>query len=124
MKFRSDVSTNSFGFRAYYYCNEVITDVTLSPSATLRTGFVEGLKIYPNSASDVLTIECSEEIKEVRISDIIGKLIASPLPDSYRDSLQKGRGTVDVSQFSSGIYNLCVFTNEKMLTRKIIIARD
>jgi spore germination protein YaaH len=110
LKFKSDVSTNSFGFRAYYYCNEMVTDVTLS--------VVEGLKVYPNPAEDVLTVECSGEIKEVKIYDATGKAVASPLTP-----LQGERGTVDVSQLSSGIYNLCIFTDKGMLTKKIIISR-
>ncbi len=110
LRFKSDISTNSFGFRAYYYCNEMVTDVPLSE--------VEGLNVYPNPAEDMLTIECSEDIKEVRIYDATGKLIASPLLP-----LQGERGTVDVSQLSSGIYNLCIFTDTEMLTKKIIVSR-
>ncbi len=111
LRFKSDVSTNSFGFRAYYYCNEIVTGLS----------DVSGLmfNVYPNPAEDVLTIECSGEIKEVLIYDATGKLVASPLTP-----LQKERGTVDVSQLASGIYNLCVFTDEGMLTKKIIIAKN
>lgn len=110
LRFKSDASTNSFGFRAYYYCNEIVTGV-LDVSGLM-------LNVYPNPAVDLLTIECTAEIKEVRIYDVLGKLVTSPLT-----SLQKERRTVDVSQLSSGIYNLCVFTDEGMLTKKIIVSK-
>ena len=110
LKFKSDVSTNSFGFRAYYYCNEIVTGITSEE--------VAGLKVYPNPAEDVVTIECSEEIKEVKIYDALGRIMASPI-----STLQGERETVDVSQLSSGIYNLCVFIDDGMLTKKIIVSR-
>lgn len=113
LKFKSDASTNSFGFRAYYYCNEIVT----SSDVTLRV--VEGLKVYPNPAEDELIIECNGEIKQVRIYDATGSHIASPI-----SPLQKERVTVDVSQLSSGIYNLCVYKDGGMLTKKIIISKN
>ncbi|MGE0638198.1 MAG: glycosyl hydrolase family 18 protein, partial [Bacteroidia bacterium] len=112
LRFKSDVSTNSFGFRAYYYCNQIVTGE--NNEWTIENG---QLKVYPNPAEDILTIECSAEIKEVRIYDATGRLVASPL-----SPVRGEKKTVDVSQLSSGIYNICVFTDEGILTKKIIIA--
>lgn len=108
IRFKSDVSTNSFGFRAYYYCNEIITTAPLN--------IKEGLNVYPNPAEDELTIECSKEINEVRLYDASGKYVIL--------NTDKGqKSIIDLTEFSSGIYNLCIFTNEGMLIKKIIVRK-
>lgn len=115
LRFKSDVSTNSFGFRAYYYCNEIVTDVTSSVPDNYRG---EKLSVFPNPANNILTIECSAAIKEVRLLDVLGKQLVTP-------SVVEGqKSIIDLSGFSSGIYNLCIFTNNKMLTKKIVIAHN
>ena len=65
------------------------------------------LIIYPNPASDYISINKKVDI---RVFNVVGKLIA------YKKQIN----TLDVSSFNSGIYNVVIQHNNKIINKKII----
>ncbi len=80
-----------------------------------------GIYVYPNPASDILSIFVKNNIEgnvNILVYDIYGKVIYQTL------SGQTEKGsiiTIDLNNFSNGIYFLSLKTPEKQITRKIII---
>jgi len=111
LKFKSDGSTNSFGFRAYYNCNEIITDV-LNVTGLL-------LDVFPNPAEDLLNIVLDSELEiqqaELKVFSITGQLL-------LQSTIVNHQSLINISALSPGIYNLCIFTEKGMLSEKIIVS--
>lgn len=77
------------------------------------------VKIYPNPASNEITIDTKTDfIESIKLFDITGKLITD-----YSDfsNTNNSLATLDVSYISKGTYFLKVKTNTGLLTKKIII---
>ena len=74
------------------------------------------LKIYPNPASSVISIESVSGIKQIRIYNSSGSKIAD-----FNLSGEK-KTSFNVANYASGMYNLSVITNKnEILQRKFII---
>ncbi|MCG3166358.1 MAG: hypothetical protein POELPBGB_02136 [Bacteroidia bacterium] len=76
------------------------------------------LKLFPNPATENISLELppnSGTLSSVVISDIAGKVIASPLTP-----LQGESGTVDVSTLSSGIYFVLAETDKFVFRQKLV----
>lgn len=77
---------------------------------------------YPNPASDRTTISINLKNASsvvVEVTDIVGKSIYS---ERY-NNLGAGKNTIDlnVSDWSAGVYNYSVITNEQKVTRQMIV---
>ena len=73
----------------------------------------KSLKVYPNPASDVLTVE--GEMTSVEIYNTVGQcLLAKPV---------KGSVMIDLAGFDNGIYFLRVYNNGETAVRKISVNR-
>ncbi len=71
--------------------------------------------IYPNPVNDRLYIEAENEIEEVAVYDVYGRV------QNLRNSeTQKLRNSIDVSNLKSGIYFVEVKTKEGNIVRRII----
>jgi hypothetical protein len=75
------------------------------------------LKYYPNPNSGQFYIEPDEEISEVYISDISGKLVKR-IEVKEKTSVI----SVDISEFASGIYYVKVADGEKWLSGKVVVS--
>lgn len=74
------------------------------------------VKIYPNPASNEITIDTKSEIIEsIKVFDITGKLI-SEYGSSY-SQLEK----IDISSYAKGTYFIKVKTANGLLTKKIVV---
>jgi len=71
-------------------------------------------KIYPNPASELITIETNTSKGEIRIYDITGKLILSTIFNS-------NQAKIDVSHLDKGSYILVTSNNTSQSVSKIII---
>jgi hypothetical protein len=78
----------------------------------------DNILIYPNPATDYLTVEIKDLNKYASISvlDIAGKLM-------YKDdfSASENRSRLDLSEYCSGIYFIRVQIEDKVSTRKVIL---
>lgn len=81
-----------------------------SATASIEDISKTAFKIYPNPASDIITIESSDEIKEVMIFDMLGKKV------SYSTKNQ-----INISGLVSGIYFVhAEFENNAKMVRRIV----
>lgn len=69
------------------------------------------LNIYPNPTSSQLTIDSNLAIYEISIIDITGKLIKT---------INQFNRTLNVADFSNGIYFIKININDKIITKKFI----
>jgi Secretion system C-terminal sorting domain len=84
---------------------------------------VDGFRVYPNPASEVLNIQCwvmSENAvipSELRVSDVLGRVV-------YESQVADKITQIDVSSWSNGLY-FVILKSEKgiNLSKKIIIQR-
>lgn len=97
--------------KAFNYSNELlVSDATLG----LDTNTVLDFKIYPNPASDIITIESNNtELTSIAVYDILGKEVLS------QKELKNNR--IDVSNLNNGVYFLKINANRNSITKKIII---
>ena len=75
----------------------------------------KSITIYPNPATDKLNVKSNEKIiDKIQIIDSTGKVVVT-------DTILKQEGSIDLSNFSRGIYFVKVQTSEATHTEKIVI---
>ena len=76
----------------------------------------DGLRIFPNPASDPVNIEGSSEIQEIQVFNSNGKSV-------FRQSrIFKFSTRLDVSGLTSGIYLVCLkVKGNKLITNKLVV---
>lgn len=75
------------------------------------------IDIYPNPASDFITINVEDEIQQIRILNINGQEV-------YRNDFNGLEGaSLDVSKIVKGTYIISVQTTEEVMTQRLIIQR-
>ncbi|MCU4165652.1 T9SS type A sorting domain-containing protein [Carboxylicivirga caseinilyticus] len=72
--------------------------------------------VYPNPASDFITIECEESVHtyQIEIYNLAGKKI-------LHRNLTSGYERIDVSQLTKGIYFYLIYSNSKRQSGKVLI---
>lgn len=77
------------------------------------------LKLWPNPTSDILNIHLngSQTFEEFAISDMTGRTMMRS------DMLSVNNSTVDVSQWSEGLYFLSVYTKDGVITKKFEVVK-
>ncbi|HUM46436.1 MAG TPA: PKD domain-containing protein [Chitinophagales bacterium] len=76
------------------------------------------IHVYPNPASDQLTISCGNvAIKTIRLSSIIGENVVAIM----NEVSQKGFINLSLPPLTSGIYLLYLETDKGMVTKKIVV---
>ncbi|MEE9350055.1 MAG: T9SS type A sorting domain-containing protein, partial [Flavobacteriaceae bacterium] len=74
---------------------------------------IEGLNLYPNPITNVLNIDSQEEITQLSIYSLLGKLVKKVQPNETTSS-------IDLSDLATGIYMVKIEASEKVITKKII----
>lgn len=80
--------------------------------------------VYPNPASEIVHIKFNSPINNntlISITDQVGKLI---MHDVNYISSDNNKFTLDISDLQAGIYFIHLNVNDKILTRKIVVARN
>ncbi|WP_299668848.1 T9SS type A sorting domain-containing protein [uncultured Polaribacter sp.] len=106
------VSIPNAEYRQYKQTHVKVTG-TLGIEDSIKT---DKLLVYPNPVSDSITIDLKgfkAEAAEIEIVDNLGKTIHS-------DVIRNGRNTIDLRNFSSGLYIVKVSGDYKTYTRRII----
>lgn len=84
----------------------------ISPTASIVENNIEGLKVYPNPASDLVNIVSNEiGTKTVAIYDMLGKKVLETSTEE----------TVNVSTLTSGVYIMNITQDGKKASRKLVI---
>lgn len=76
---------------------------------------VEGVRVYPNPATDVINIEFTGDLRDVQavyLRDLSGSVVESFPPDSK---------VLQVSDFTPGMYVLSLITARGVITRSLVI---
>ena len=108
----------------YFFYNLKIKEMCLSNYAPAEAVFVlpsnlhdEGnydVKVYPNPASDKVVVSSRDNIEQVKIYDVSGRLCFSDL-DIKQEIL------IDISEFSKGLYTIHIINNIKPHISKLVI---
>ena len=80
----------------------------------------EEIFIYPNPAQDVVNIKLNNiESAEIQIFSMDGRIVQAPI-------LTNGEGliTIDISQFSGGVYHVHAVFDDQEITKKLIISNN
>jgi len=99
--------------KAFNYSDELeISDATLG----IAENTVFDFKLYPNPATDVITIQSgSIKVSTVEVYDILGKNVIA------QNDFTNTNITVNVSELKAGIYFVKIYANNSSSTKKIII---
>lgn len=71
------------------------------------------INLYPNPTADEINIECSEEMSEITLYDIIGRKIMQSFPKNALTILQ-------LVNCANGIYMLVIITDRGTISKRII----
>jgi hypothetical protein len=66
------------------------------------------IKLYPNLATDLITIETKEIYSNLKVRDFTGKIV-------WRENLNSFKTQIDISKFAKGIYFVEILENEKII---------
>ncbi|WP_033961841.1 T9SS type A sorting domain-containing protein [Psychroserpens jangbogonensis] len=85
---------------------------------TLSTGSYTSskLKIYPNPVSDIVTVEHTKPIQQLKLINSIGQVVLSK---SFPDDVTSAK--IDVSNAQLGHYILVISTTDYVYYQKLII---
>lgn len=92
---------NKFYLRVYYSPTEVAENEALS------------VQVYPNPARQSLSIE-GEEMSQVAVYDLLGQMV-------YRQDMDGNTLTINVSDWTEGLYLVKVQTREGQLIRRVTV---
>lgn len=101
-------------FRNYVNSSAALIDnvAIYQGTADVKVNEITGLTVYPNPATDVVTIASNTlSTKFVEIFDIVGKKVMETQTD----------GTINVSGLNKGVYILNIEENGKKASRKLVI---
>jgi hypothetical protein len=109
--------------------NQPILAGQTTATGIIENSFASSINLYPNPATNHLTIALGSNIKkvEVSIADITGKVIYSTTkndpdsPESYRDREQKIE--VNTQDFAKGIYIVQIQTADFIETKKLVVEK-
>ncbi|MBA2610991.1 MAG: T9SS type A sorting domain-containing protein [Bacteroidetes bacterium] len=104
---------------AYKYMEELLhpriaTSTSISQNQIL---FGNGIKVFPNPASNILNVEMNErEASEIQITDVTGKIILNQMIEN--------KTTISVEKLINGIYFVNLVDKGKIIsTKKIVIIK-
>lgn len=68
------------------------------------------ITIFPNPATNVISVRSTQPVQEINLFDIVGKKVRS----------SKNRSSIDISSLTNGVYLANVITEEGSITKKVI----
>jgi len=108
--FKSDLGTNPFsGSKVAYSFFASLADPSPIEEETTAT-----LNAYPNPAQDFITIENSNNIKNIIIYNDIGQAVKKVA------NLNSTIATINLKNLKRGFYYMHISTNNKSILKKII----
>jgi PKD repeat protein len=94
-----------------------IDDINITGAVGISEAQQAGISVYPNPATNAVTVELANEMRNVKaeIRSITGQVIS-------QSSITNQKSTLDISNLSSGIYFLRLFSENLDVTEKIVVA--
>lgn len=93
-------------------CSDTSSCININSIGIVENSALHNVIIYPNPASELLTIECSGAfVDEVSIIDLTGKI--------YQIE-KKGKTVFDISRLPKGIYFIHMSKDNEIITEKLI----
>lgn len=77
----------------------------------------DAIKMYPNPATNTLTVECADVINDISVTDLLGNKIIS-LSEHIT-----GKSTIDVSALPAGVYFVVIKQQQNTYTQRLIKAQ-
>lgn len=91
----------------------ILQNSACSPTSNSTIEKNELISIYPNPSQGKFYINCKlASLDNIKLYNAFGALVYSTT---------KGTSQVDLSQYAKGIYNLIIQTNDRMLTRRLVL---
>ena len=107
--------------RAFFVINSDLTiddwfGSLTDPTSAAAMAELPTLKVYPNPVRDVLYIESSENLQELRLVDMLGQIVRAMPADGFNTQF-------NVSDLKSSLYFLQVITSDGMQTHRIQVVK-
>jgi len=109
--YQIDSQGNEIGTPLHVRCRYTSPSMSINPQTTNHN-----ILVYPNPASDIVTINSESNISEINIIDITGKVIK-------RQSMLNDENTIDVSSFVPGFYFIAFYDENKLIARQKLIIK-
>ena len=104
-----DIRLTLLSYQTYFYA---LTDHNCASG--LKENTESQVFIYPNPASEVVTFESEDEIEEISLIDLNGRIV------SVEKNVSSLTSTVDVSELKRGMYSIVV-KRKKDVVRKMLV---
>ncbi len=77
-----------------------------------------GIAVYPNPTRSILNVSAENPFDQVRIIDVTGRTVIA------KDQRARRVGTIDLSFLKSGLYEVIILFEEKIITCAEIVKVD
>ena len=94
-------STPAPGLDSFMFSTLTVEDNVLTDNS---------VSVYPNPASQFINIDTEQQISNIEIFDILGKLV-----------LKTKNTRIDVRNFQSGLYLMNIYAEKSKITKKIVV---
>jgi hypothetical protein len=107
--------------------NKDIIQSYATPASTTNVNSIENissLSVFPNPAVDYAEVGFRNTVTMnvgVRVFDMMGKMVFEKASTTYESGFNAIQ--IPVNQFSNGLYNVQIITNNGTLTEKITVAK-
>lgn len=103
--------------------NFYVDDINLTSATGIEEQqFVSGLQVYPNPATDKVSLEfdlSDHKLTDIEVKDVLGRVIKTAI----RQELAAGHHLIELplNDISKGIYFISVKINSELITKKLIL---
>lgn len=107
--------------------NQSITDAgwsatwTNEPMGTDDNTGSEACKVFPNPASGLVFLELYADAKKEVTAQLVGTDGKIQLSEDFVTTVGMNRKSIDVSGLQQGVYFLRIMSNDRMITKKVVI---
>ena len=106
--------TNTVSSQINVRFDDILISKVTGTSSIKNNSLSDLVSLYPNPTSGVLNINNLEATSTIEIFNVIGEKVLF-------SNLLKGNNTVDLSNLSNGSYFVKLYSNDQILTKKVIL---